>query len=89
MSLPPRAFLCPSSSSPPVPTARSHLSEEEAAPPIHEEEVDVEEEATPPSEEMIEDLFDPVAEARRAFNQFDSDGSGTLNIRFPLSPSSH
>lgn len=27
------------------------------------------------------DLFDPLAEARRAFNMFDADGSGSLDIR--------
>eukprot|EP00604_Paraphysomonas_vestita_P003228 CAMPEP_0174821738 /NCGR_PEP_ID=MMETSP1107-20130205/9234_1 /TAXON_ID=36770 /ORGANISM="Paraphysomonas vestita, Strain GFlagA" /LENGTH=387 /DNA_ID=CAMNT_0016039073 /DNA_START=108 /DNA_END=1271 /DNA_ORIENTATION=+ len=48
--------------------------------PLLEEEEDVEEHETP-DEEAIEDLFDPVAEARRAFNKFDTDGSGTLNIR--------
>lgn len=31
--------------------------------------------------ELSEDMFDPLAEARKAFNMFDADGSGTLNIR--------
>lgn len=30
----------------------------------------------------IEDMFDPLAEARKAFNMFDSDGSGSLNVRY-------
>ena len=30
----------------------------------------------------VQDMFDPRAEARRAFDMFDTDGSGSLNIRF-------
>ena len=37
-----------------------------------------------PDEGVINDLFDPLAEARRAFNKFDTDGNGTLDIRFVL-----
>jgi hypothetical protein len=50
-------------------------------PVLHVEEEDIPEEAEALDDAVIEDLFDPVAEARRAFDKFDSDGSGTLNIR--------
>lgn len=29
----------------------------------------------------VGDMFDPRAEARKAFNMFDTDGSGSLNLR--------
>lgn len=60
---------------------RSHAHEDDLHPPVHEEEQDVEEESDMPDESLIEDLFDPVKEARRAFNKFDRDGNGTLSLR--------
>jgi len=48
--------------------------------PCQADEEDVEENTTP-DDDALDDLFDPVAEARRAFSKFDADGSGTLNIR--------
>lgn len=33
----------------------------------------------------VHDMFDPVLEARRAFDKFDQDKSGSLNIRCVIS----
>lgn len=47
-----------------------------------EHDIDVEEDDVDEGEEVaIDDMFDPVAEARKAFNMFDTDGSGSLSIR--------
>jgi hypothetical protein len=46
---------------------------------IEQEEEEVEEEEGEPLD--VADMFDPLAEARKAFNMFDSDGSGSLDIR--------
>ena len=52
--------------------------EDDEEPDIEVEEDDVEEAGEGVD---ISDMFDPLAEARKAFNMFDSDGSGSLNIR--------
>lgn len=49
-------------------------------------EIEVEDEDIDEAEEVVDheeadDMFDPIAEARRAFNRFDIDGNGTLNTK--------
>lgn len=48
-----------------------------------EHEIEVEEDEVEEAADEVDlgDMFDPRAEARKAFDMFDSDGSGSLNIR--------
>ena len=63
-----------------------HLSspdgdESEGEVEIEEEDEDIDEAEEAVDPEEAEDLFDPVAEARRAFNRYDKDGSGQLDTK--------
>lgn len=68
----------------PEPTDEDEAPLYERTPDDDEEhDIEVEEEEVEEGDEEVDtqDLFDPRAEARKAFDMFDSDGSGSLNIR--------
>lgn len=55
--------------------------ESDAGGEIEVEDEDIEEAEEVVDNEEADDMFDPIAEARRAFKRFDADGNGTLNTK--------
>lgn len=55
--------------------------------PVHNEEIAVEEddvpvEGPPVDTQALQEMFSPLEEARRAFDMFDADGSGELDLKY-------